>query len=567
MNKKIPESSFKIFLSDCNENSGCQCSSYKPTIDVLQRCPKHGHLYQYGGALYPNQQRYNKDSSSFRQQPQQIPDQFLISSGRSKRNVANPFPVKKIQELLPGLRPNNRITKVQPVQDESEKRIAEILKANFGEDPRENIEELLRPKPLGSAQKIEDEVAKVKSMDAPATSDFLLKIKPKLEEARSNFRTQIAKIVNKARLDAIRAKHLIQKRSTDKEPDFSEMFLDDGESFDGNYEPIWITDESVEQQIEDPINDSENSNAVGRSTNDRFRKHCERCGELAQKFPCPSCGAAPPERSEPQNFEINQGHPTRYVQGQTKQTPTEYLAQPRYDDVTVGSYHHHQPNYGQLQGILDKNSKSMHLQNRKVGDGHLVQPMDFQHASDAIRFIQELTERNNNQYNDDYYSNGNSYEVGASPQNYHAKRSFQIVPLAEKDDGSVFVKISPVRSSKLNNAPKVNGNSNHNNPEHDAENDEQYYNETTVASSYDGSHFSEEKPKANFQKFIRGGKNYEILALSANGSNEGSVGSEEDLEILKYVYALNQKADNKENSSADKVENKKMKKIVDGVET
>lgn len=540
---------------------------------MLQRCPKHGHLYQYGGALYPNPQRYNQDSRSLQQQQQQIPDQVRTSSDRPKRNVPSAFPIK-FQQILPGLRPNNQITKVTPVEDETEKRIAEILKANFGEDPRENIEELLRPKPLGSAKKIESDAAKAKTMDVPASPDFISKMKPKLEEARSNFRSQITKIVNKARLDAIRAKHLIQKRSTEpkiSESELNDMYLDEGESFDGSYEPIWITEESVEQETEDPINDRENGNAVGELTNDRFRKHtCNRCGELAQKFPCPSCGAAPSEVSEPQNFEMKQGHPSRYVQGHTKQTP-QHLAQPRNefrhgDDVTVGSYH--QPNaYGQLQDILNKNSGAMYTQNRRLGDGHLVQPMDFEHASDAIRFIQELTQRNNNQYNADYYSNGNSYNVGASPQNYHAKRSFQIVPLAEKDDGSVFVKISPIRSSKLNNEPKVNESSNNRPLENNPESDEQYYDETKSASRLHENDFSGQKPKPNFQKFVRGGKNYEILALSANGSNEGSVGSEEDMEILKYIYAVNQKGDSKGNSSAKKIQNNKPSNAGDGVET
>lgn len=526
-------------FSDCEDKSGCQCNSYKPTIDLLQRCPKHGHLYQHGGALYPIQQRYNKDSRSVEHQ---IPDQIPTPSDRTKRSVANTFPFK-IQEILPGLRPNNQIMKTpsSPV-NENDNRIEEILKKNFGEDPRENIEELLRPKPLGSVKKIEGDVEPKIDLPAPETSDFMLNVKPKLEEARANFRSQISKIVNKARLSAIKAKHLISKRSADsKESDLSDVYSEDDSNFDGNFEPIWITDDSAEElDTKSAVNDPENANGLGEPAVDRIRKHCDRCGELAHKFPCPSCGVVP---SQAQNFEMKQRN------ARPDQTP-DHLAQPRYifdqsghryvetnenierDDVTVGSYHNQPNGYGQLQDILDQNSEALHSQNRGIGPGHLLQPMNFEHASDAIRFIQELTQRNNNQHNEDYYSNGNSYNVGSSSPNFrHSKRSFKIVPLAEKDDGSVFVKISPIRAPKLEHVSKIDRN---------------------IENS---SNFSEKKSKTNFQKFVRNGKKYEILALNSNGENaDGSVASEEDLEILKYVYALNQNGQTNGNAPTEKTE-------------
>lgn len=533
-----------FFVADCQQKSGCQCNSYKPTIDLLQRCPKHGHLYQCGGALYPNQQRYNKDLPSLQHQ---TPDQSPTSSDRSKRSIAT-FPFK-IQTILPGLRSNNQIMKVPSVVDEKQNQISEIIKKNFGEDPRENIEELLRPKPLGSARKIESDAEKapvvkvpVPQASMPVKSDFIMNIKPKLEEAKSKFRSQMTKIVNKARLEAIKAKHMIQKRSTEstesKESDFSDVYMDDGSS----YEPIWVTDESVENlDTETKVNDLQNPNEEDKTPVDRIRKHCDRCGELAKKFPCPSCGAYPSEGLQPQNFEMKQRNSIRYVPGQPKQSP-QHLSQPRYvfdrsghrhediqftDDVPVGSHHNYPNGYGQLQDILSKNSAAMNSQNRGIGEGHLLQPMNFEHASDAIRFIQQLTQINNNQQNEDYYSSGNSYdEVGAKSQNYHAKRSFKIVPLAEKDDGSVFFKILPVGSSETR---------------HDSTVDE--------APSREGINFSEKKPTANFEKFVRNGKKYEILALSSNGSDEGSIASEEDLEILKYIYAVNQKGIAKENAS------------------
>lgn len=476
--------------------------------------------------------------------------------------------------MLPGLRPNNQIMKV--TEDENQNRISEILKTNFGEDPNENIEELLRPKPLGLAKQIQNDVEKVEdSGDVTSkTSDFILKIKPKLQEARSNIRSQITKIVNKARLDTIRANHLIEKRSTETsseastestESDPSEVFLGD---FDGSYEPIWITattenadasKENAEEPIENSVNDALSANEKSPSNIDRFRKHCERCGELARKFPCPSCGAYPSDVTHPQ------GNPTPHNHGHM-----EYNTQPRYIsdqfdqrqdfgrngklagsqqgvDVTVGNYHN-EPAYGELDDILDKNSKTMYSQNRRVDEGHLVQPMDFAHTSDAIRFIQELTQRNNNQYNEDYYSNGNSYDVGASARSYPAKRSFNIVPLVEKDDGSVLVKISPTRplTNSNKNWAKVNENS------------------IVIPKSYDEDEkkstsglaeniFNKEKTTANFEKFVRDGKKYEILALSPNGSEEGSVGSEEDMEILKYIYVVNQKENQKQNINNDSI--------------
>ncbi len=474
---------------------------------MLQRCSRHGHLYRYGGALYPNQQRYNKDSNSFEQQP--IVAQVSTTSNRSKRNVvANTFPMK-IENFMPGLRKNNQILKVPSVEDENQNRIDEIIKKNFGEDPTEDIDELLRPKPLvGSMQKIESKERKDKVVDVPdLTPDFIAKLKPKLEEAKANFRSRISKIVNKARLDAIKASHMIQKRSTESsESDVPEMFS--GENFDGNYESIWFTDESAESDgIENSI--AKNPKNVD---SDRIRKHCDRCGELAKKFPCPSCGGPiPSDVSQPQHFQMTQRNLNRYVPQQRTPPPS----QPKYDqfdDVTVGSYHN-RPAYGELQDILSKNSGAIYEQNRGVGGGHLLQPMNFEHASDAIRFIQELTQRNNHE-NVDYYSNDYSYDVGARPQNVHAKRSFKIVPLAEKDDGSVFVKISPVKKSQT-------------------EDDDQ----TTLTPKSD----DERNKKANFQKFVRDGKKYEILALNANGSDGGSVGSDEDLEILKYIHAVNQK--------------------------
>lgn len=527
--KKI---SSKYFPSkDCPEKSECQCNSYKPTIDVLQRCPKHGHHYRYGGALYPNQQRYNNDLSTF--QPQ-IPDQVLTSSGRSKRDVAMTFPMKI--QILPGLRRNNQITKVQSVEDENENRIAQVLKTNFGED----IEELLRPKPLGPAQKIESNEAKVQNIAVPATSDFISKIEPKLQEARSNLRSKISKIVNKARLNAIRAKHLIEKRSTESKKTM------------GN------TGENVEESDTKSII-NELADEGGDTSVSRCRKHCNRCGELAKKLPCPSCGAYPSEGSQPHYFETKQINPTTYVPRHAKQTPqpkygftqsgqryVENNIKPKFvrsrqgDDVSVGSYHR-RPAYSELQDILDRNSKSLYSQNRRLGDDHLVQPMDFEHASDAIRFIEELTQRNNNQQNADYYSNGNSYDVGARSQNYHQKRSYKIVRVAAKDDGSVLVKISPnTDRSKLNSESKV----------------------TAMIDRY-AKYDDDDAKTSNLHgknKFVQVDEKFKILPLSANGSEEGSEVSEEDLGILKYIYA-------KEHTDENTIEKNKPTNTVVQVET
>lgn len=384
------------------------------------------------------------------------------------------------------------------------------MKQNFGEDPMENIDELLRPKPLGSQRNVNDAVEETPS-PVPAKSDFISKIKPKIEEAKSNLRSQITKFVNKVRLDTIKANHLIQKRST--ESDVSD------ETFDVSYEPVGDDDHA--------------------STNDRFRKNCERCAQLAKKFPCPSCAAAIPSdeqrvRYTPQQFEVQVNQP-RYVAERFADTNGN-------DEFTVGSYHN-QPAYSELEHILSKNSGSIYSQNRGVGEGHILQPMNFEHASEAIRFIQELTQRNGNPLNEGY-RNGNPYDVGSGPQNFHAKRSFKIVPLAEKEDGSVFVKISPVgvaksksvSKSKLNEKPKSSP----------VENTKYEDDETMLTSNVD-----EQKPKANFEKFVRNGKKYEILALNGDDSDEGSVGSEEDLEILKYIYAVNQKGLAKEVDDSD----------------
>lgn len=487
-----------------------------------------------------------QDLTSFQRQ---ILDQALTSSDRPKRDVAMSFPIK-IQGILPGLRTNNQIMKVPSVEDENENRIAEILKTNFGQDPRENMEELLRPKPLGSGQKIESNDAKVQDINESARSDFISKIAPKLEEARSKLRGQITKIVNKARLNAIKANHLIQKRSTEAErAELSDVHMDE------SYQPISIASN-------DNVEESEPKHSIegGESTVNRFRKHCGQC----RSFPCPRCGAfyseRTQERAQPRNYRLKQRDPTTYVPRRANQAP-EYLAQPRSvsdrygkyngrsrqgDDVTVGSYHNRRPGYIELKDILDKNSKALYSQNRRLGDEHLVQPMDFEHATDAIRFIQELTQRNNNEQNEDYYSNG--------AQNFHEKRSYKIVPLAEKDDGSVFVKISPTRHpSKLTNKPKVAAKIN---GYDDAE--------TKVASSLNGKNLIEEKPKANFTQFVRDGKKYEILELS----EEEGANSEEDLKILKYIYAVDQNVrtqgkDCAQNGCAETVEKDKSKNTVE----
>lgn len=466
--------------------------------------------------------------------------------------------------------------KIPNTEQENRNRIAEILKKNFGDYASEDIEELLRPKPLGATKRVESTGEKVQQQEPILPkSDFITQIQPKLQEARSNLRSQITKIVNKVRLNAIKAKHNIQKRSTESteaslsDVNFNESF--DG-SFDDSTEPIWITDESIEEHnTGNVINDSENVGEKDEPTGDRFRKHCEHCGELAKKFPCPSCGSIPAGVSHQQNFEtMRQDESIPYAPSQVDKT-SAHLSKPRYvfdrqqianneqfdgyaqgDDGTVGSYHN--PNaYGELEHILHENSESLHLQNRRVGNGHLLQPLNLAHASDAIRFIQELTQRNNEQTNGDYYRN--SYDVGGTSQNYHAKRSFEIVPLAEKDDGSVFVKISPHTEyqSELKNQQRVSGKSDIN-----FDNYEKYEGDDDVPKlSTIENQFVENKPKANFEKFVRGGKKYEILALSANGSEEGSVGSDEDMEILKYIYAVNQKEQARENSSTETIlENK-----------
>lgn len=481
----------------------------------------------------------------------QIPDQVLTSSGRSKRDVAMTFPTKI--QILPGLRRNNQITKVPSVEDENENRIAQVLKTNFGED----IEELLRPKPLGSAQKIESNEAKVQNDAVLATSEFISRIEPKLQEARSNLRSKISKLVNKARLNAIRAKHLIQKRSTEsKNTDLSDVHMVDGH-FDTGCEPIGNTGENVEESDTKSII-NELADEGGDKSVSRCRKHCNRCGELAKKFPCPSCGAYPSEGSQPHYFETKQINPTAYVPRHAKQTSqpkyvftesgqryVENNSEPKFvrsrqgDDVTVGSYHR-RPAYSELQDILDRNSKSLYSQNRRLGDEHLVQPMDFEHASDAIRFIEELTQRNNNQHNADYYSNGNSYDVGARSQNYHQKRSYKIERVAAKDDGSLLVKISPnTDRSKLNSESKVTA---------IIDRYAKYDDDDATTSNLHGKNFIEKKPKANFNKFVRVDEKFKILPLSANGSEEGSEVSEEDVGILDYIYAKEQNEHTEENT-------------------
>lgn len=557
----------EICFLDCPEktNYGCKCNSYKPTIDILQSCPKHGHLYQSGGILNPsNQQRYNQDPNL----QQQIPDQVSTSADRLKRQVTNNFP-KKIQDILPGLRSNNQISKVPTNEENSQNRNSEIMKMNFGVDPAEDIEELLRPKPLGFEQSVQSEPDQVKS----TMPDFILKINPKLQEARSNIRSGISKIVNKARLDAIMRNHMIQKRSTEfDQSELSDVYFDDPYNFERSYETLSSaeSDEKIEESDNhkpqfdsDPVNADEHD--LDQSNSDRIRKHCDRCGELAQKFPCPSCGGMSLERSQPQYFEMRQGNLIPYIPGNVVQT-LDHSFQPRYvfdrfghrylenngklklvgpkqidDDVTVGSYYKDPDVYSELKDILHRNSETIHSTNYKVGGDHLVQPMNLAHATDAIRFIQELTQKHNNQYNEDYYSNGESYEVGSS-RNYPAKRSFKIIPLVEdEDDGSVLVKIAPTGGSqtKLKNEKLK------------SKDYSKLYGVDSVQSkpSFEKNVISGEKTKANFEKFVRDGKKYQILALSENGSVEGSVGSDEDLAILKYIYAVNRKEQSDENAS------------------
>lgn len=519
------------------------CNSYKPTVDLLQRCPRHGHLYRNGGPLYPsNPQRYNQLLSSF---PQQIPDQVSTSFDRSKRESVN---YSQTQHNLPALRENDPRRKMT-----EEERIHQIYEQNFREDPSVNIDELIRPKPLRATEVTQNYVNNNSELFGDVkTPDFISKIKLKVDEVRSNLRNQITKVVNKARLDTIRASHMIQKRSAQTptestESDLSEMFLGDDEHFDGSYEPIWITThgESGEEHKEHVQEPKEPQvNAIEKSPSNRYRKHCERCGELTQKFPCPSCGAYPSEAAQPQRNPIpyNPGHVEFNTQPRHSfDNNGKFPASQQGDDVTVGSYY---PGaFGELKDILNKNSKTIYSQNRRLGEDHLVQPMDFAHASDAIRFIQELTQRNNEQYNQDYYSNGNSYDVGASSPSYPVKRSFKIVPLAEKDDGSVFVKISPVTNSNNN---KSKGNS--------FVYPKPYVNDAKRASGVEEKNFNEQKSKANFKPFVRDGKKYEILSLNANGSDEGSFGSEEDMEILKYVYSVHQNESQKQNSATKMID-------------